>query len=161
MKRAVLLAILIVFGVFVYNAAFRYRVILPLIIPLLILVAVYYIITSVVTRKMVEKARGDSSFLLIPCSMIIKDGTELLGGALAVTSTELVFYSRASEKGGVRPSWSCFVPSIEGYTLKKVDDHHPGLSLSVAGEMKPVLFTSRKFAKMEKEFRAALGWPED
>lgn len=161
MKRLVLFLILAIFGVFVYFAAFKAMIIFPLLAPLLVLIVVYYVITSVVTRKMVEKARGDSSFFFQRCSMIVKDGTELLGGALAVTETEIVFYSRKAEKGGVKPSWSCFVQAIEGYTIGKVDTHHPGLSLSVSGESKPVLFTSRDFGKKEKDFRKALGWPEE
>ncbi len=161
MKRVILLLLLIVFGVFVYYAAFRQMVIYPLLLPLLVLIIIYYVTTSVVTRKMIEKVRGDGAFFFQRCSMIVKDGTELLGGALAVTGTEIVFYSRKSEKGGVKPSWSCFTSAVEGYTMKKVDDHHPGLSLSIAGENKPVLFTSREFQKNEKEFRKALGWPEE
>lgn len=161
MKRLVLLLILIIFGFFVYYAAAKSMVIWPLIFPLLLLVAVYYVITSLVTKKMIERVRGTEDFYCQRCSMIVKDGTELLGGALAVTDNEIVFYARASEKGGVKPSWSCFVSALEGYTIKKVDDHHQGLALSVKGETKEVRFTSKAFQKTEKEFRAALGWPEE
>ncbi len=161
MKRLILFLVLAVFGIFVYFASFKGMIIWPLLLPLLALVGVYYVITSLVTRSMIVKARGDGAFLFIPCSMIIKNGTELLGGALAVTATEVVFYSRKSEKGGVVPSWSCFVPSIEGYQMKKVDNHHHGLSLSIAGEDREILFASRRFQKNEKAFRAALGWPEE
>ena len=161
MKRLVLLLLLAVFGVFVYYAAFKYRIIWPLIFPLMALVAIYYVITSVVTRKMIEKVRGKEDFFYQKCSMIIKDGTELQGGAMAVTGTEIVFYARASEKGGVKPVWSCFVSVLEGYTIKKVDTHHHGIALSVAGEDKEILFTSKDFGKNEKAFRAALGWPEE
>lgn len=161
MKRLILFLVLAVFGIFVYFASFKGMIIWPLLLPLLALVGVYYVITSLVTRSMIVKARGDGAFLFIPCSMIIKNGTELLCGALAVTATEVVFYSRKSEKGGVVPSWSCFVPSIEGYQMKKVDNHHHGLSLSIAGEDREILFTSRRFQKNEKAFRAALGWPEE
>lgn len=161
MKRLILFLVLAVFGIFVYFASFKGMIIWPLLLSLLALVGVYYVITSLVTRSMIVKARGDGDFLFIPCSMIIKNGTELLGGALAVTATEVVFYSRKSEKGGVVPSWSCFVPSIEGYQMKKVDNHHHGLSLSIAGEDREILFTSRRFQKNEKAFRAALGWPEE
>ncbi len=161
MKRLVLLLILIIFGIFVYFAAARNVIIWPLVIPLLCLVAVFYVITSLVTRKMIEHVRGNGDFYYQRCSMIVKDGTELLGGALAVTANEIVFYSRASAKGGVKPSWSCFVQALEGYTIKKVDDHHPGIALSVKGETKEVRFTSKNFQKTEKELRKALGWPEE
>ncbi len=161
MKRVVLLLILAFFGVFVYYAAVKSTVIWPLIAPMLALVVVYYVITSVVTRAMIEKVRGDDSFFCQRCSMIVKEGTELLGGSLAVTESEVVFYARKSEAGGVKPSWSCFTNQIEGYTIRKVDDHHLGLALSVSGESKEVRFTSRSFQKNEKEFRKALGWPEE
>lgn len=160
MKRAVLALILVIFGFFVYYAAFRYMVIWPLLFPLLALVGVFYVITSVVTDGMIKKVRKDSFFYL-RCSMIVKNGEELQGGALAVTPTELVFYARRSEKGGVKPVWSCFTEAVEGYTMKKVDDHHNGISLAVSGETGEIRFVSRRAAKMEKEFRAALGWPEE
>ncbi len=157
MKRTVLFLILAVFGIFVYNAAFRYMVIWPLLFPLLALVGIYYVITSVVTRKMIAKVRDDD-FLYLRCSMISDNGEELQGGALAVTSSELVFYVRRSEKGGVNPAWSCFAQSVDGYTMKKVDTHHSGLALSLAGETKEVRFVSRSIKGKEAELRKALGW---
>ena len=158
MKRLILLAILAIFGVFVYYAAFRSALLFPLLLPLAVLVAVFYVVTSLVTKGMIEKGRGEGDFLYLRCSMIVENGTSLLGGALAVTPTEIVFYSRASERGGAKPSWSCFTASVEGYTMKKVDDHHPGLSLSIAGEEREICFASRSFQKNEKAFREALGW---
>ena len=161
MKRLILLAILAIFGVFVYYAAFRSTLLFPLLLPLAVLVAVFYVVTSLVTKGMIEKVRGEGDFLYLRCSMIVRNGTDLLGGALAVTPTEIVFYSRASERGGAKPSWSCFTASVEGYTMKKVDDFHPGVSFAIKGETDEIRFTSRRIAKEEKEFRKALGWPEE
>ena len=160
MKRFVLFLILAVFGVFVYFAALHSVIIWPLVFPLFILVAIFYVISSVVTKKMIEKTRKDD-FFFIRASMITKDGNELIGGALAVTQNEVIFYSRLSAKGGVKIVWSCFTQAIEGYTMKKVDDFHRGVSLSVSGENSEVRFTSRRIAKEEKAFRKALGWPEE
>ena len=161
MKRIILLLILAIFGVFVYFAAFRNVIIWPLMLPLLVLVVVYYVISSVVTRKMVEKVRKVDSFYFIRANMIPRDGKELIGGALTVTPSEIIFYSRLSAKGGVKPIWSCFTPEVEGYTMKKVDDFHPGISFAIKGETDEIRFTSRRIAKEEKEFRKALGWPEE
>ena len=62
MKRFVLFLILAVFGVFVYFAALRSVIIWPLVFPLFILVAIFYVISSVVTKKMIEKTRKDDFF---------------------------------------------------------------------------------------------------
>ena len=91
MKRIILLLILAIFGVFVYFAAFRNVIIWPLMLPLLVLVVVYYVISSVVTRKMVEKVRNVDSFYFIRANMIPRDGKELRGGALPGTPSELIF----------------------------------------------------------------------
>ena len=50
---------------------------------------------------------------------------------------------------------------IEGYTIKKVDDWHKGIVLSLAGSESEVKIASRDIDKKEKEFRKALGWPEE
>ena len=158
MRRMLLLAVLAVFGVFVYYAAFRGIRIWALLPVLAALVAIWYTVSFVVTRKMVEKARGDVSFLFIRCSLITPDGNELVPGALAVTETELVFYARKNSSGGVIPRWSCFVTEIEGYSIEKVDDHHKGLSLSLTGGTSAVKFASSSFTKKESLFRNAIGW---
>ena len=161
MNRTILLLILLVFGVFVYFIAFRGILVWPLIIPLAVLVALYYVVTSLVTRKMIEKARGEGSFFYLKASLISRDGTSITPGAMAVTDNEIVFYVRRSAKGGVRPMWSCFVQALDGYTIKKVDDRHPGIVLSLAGEESEVKFASRSIAGEEAAFRKALGWPEE
>lgn len=159
MSRSILLAILALFGIFVYLAAFKGLIVWPLMLPILILVGIYYITTSLVTRKMLEKGRGDSDFFSVRAGLISKDGTTLTQGAIAVTSTEIVFYSRKTANGGIKPAWSCFVAELEGYTIKKVDDWHKGIVLSLAGSESEVKLASRDIEKKESEFRAALGWP--
>ena len=161
MSRSILLLILLLFGIFVYYAAFKGLLIWPLMAPIFILLLIYYVTTSLVTRKMLEKGRGESGFFSIRASLISKDGTSLTPGALAVTETEIVFYGRKGPRGGIKPLWSCFVPEIEGYTIKKVDDWHRGIILSLSGESSEVKIASRGIGKSEKDFRKALGWPEE
>ena len=161
MSRAILLAILALFGVFVYLISFEGMIVWPLMAPIVLLVALYYVTTSLVTRRMLEKARGESDFFSCRASLVSKDGTSLTPGAMAVTRNEIVFYARKGPKGGVRPAWSCFVLEIEGYTLKKVDDWHNGIILSLSGENQEVKIASRQIAKEEDRFREALGWPEE
>ena len=161
MSRPILLAILALFGIFVYLAAFKGLIVWPLMVPILLLVGIYYITTSLVTRKMLEKGRGDSDFFSVRAGLISKDGTSLVQGAIAVTGNEIVFYSRKSTKGGIKPAWSCFTAEIEGYTIKKVDDWHKGIVLSLSGSDSEVKLASRDIEKREKDFRKALGWPEE
>ena len=161
MSRPILLAILVLFGIFVYLAAFKGIIVWPIMVPILLLVAVYYITTSLVTRRMLVKGRGDSDFFSVRAGLVSKDGTSLTQGAIAVTGNEIVFYSRKSAKGGIKPSWSCFTAELEGYTIKRVDDWHKGIVLSLAGSDSEVRFASREIEKKEAEFRKALGWPEE
>ena len=161
MSRPILLAILALFGIFVYLAAFKGLIVWPLMVPILLLVGIYYITTSLVTRKMLEKGRGDSDFFSVRAGLISKDGTSLVQGAIAVTGNEIVFYSRKIAKGGIKPTWSCFTAEIEGYTIKKVDDWHKGIVLSLSGSDSEIKLASRDIEKKEKDFRKALGWPEE
>ena len=160
MSRAILLSILVLFGIFVYLISFEGMIVWPLMVPVVLLVGIYYIITSVVTRRMIEKARGEGDFFSVRASLVSKDGTSLTPGAIAVTNSEIVFYARKGPMGGVRPVWSCFVAEIEGYTMKKVDDWHNGIILSLTGEDREIKIASRSIAKNEVRFRTALGWPE-
>ena len=59
MKRLVLFFLLVIFGVFVYYASFRGMVIWPLLVAELLLVGIYYIITALVTEKMIRKVEDE------------------------------------------------------------------------------------------------------
>ena len=158
MKRAVLFSILAVFAVFVYFASFRGMVIWPLILLELPLVAVYYLISSVVTEKMIRKQRGNESFMYVKASMITPDSTTLMPGALTITSSDVIFYTRRSAGGGVKVSWSCSSREINEYNLGKIDGFHKGLSLTLSGQEEPVKFVSGSVQTREAELRSALNW---
>ena len=158
MKRAVLFLILAVFAIFVYYASFKGMIIWPLMAVEMPLVAVYYVISSVVTEKMVRKQRGTESFMFVRASMITPDSTTLIPGALTITSSEVIFYSRKGAKGGVSIAWSCSVPEISEYSLGKVDGFHKGISLTLHGHEEPQKFVSNAIQSRESELRGALGW---
>ncbi len=153
MKRIILLLILAVFGVFVYFISFKGMVIYPMIPAMALLVLIYYL-STLVTRKMVEKAMGGKCYYA-RCSRISEDDAELLPGALAVTDKEAVFYIRKDLRS-LKPIWSCSAHEIESYEMKKVDDHHSGLVLKVSGE--ELRFASSSISKSEAELRSYLGW---
>ncbi len=161
MTKLILLLILILFGVFVALMAFRSMIVWPLMAPIFLLLVLYYITSSLVTRKMLEKGRGEKDFFSIRCSLVSKDGTAITPGAMTVTANEIVFYSRKSWKGGIKPIWSCFSQELEGYTIKRVDDRHAGIVLSLAGANAEVKIASSSIQKKEKAFRNALAWPEE
>lgn len=160
MGKNLKLLIALNFGVIVYFMSFKSMIVWPLFLPLFILTAVWYVTVFVVTEKMVRKVRGDEPFYFSKCQMI-NEKNEMVYGALAITENEIVFYKRQSLKGGVTIGWTTFTASIESYRLEKVDDYHPGVTLSVSGENHPVKICSKQIFKDEKAFRKALGWPED
>ena len=138
MKRLILFLILAVFGLFVYFISFKGEVYLLFIPVLAVLIAVYYVISSLVTEKMIEKST-------VP-------------GALAVTSSEIVFYVRKDAAGNIKPAWSCSVSEIESYDIRKVDERHSGIAIKLAGAEDEVKFISSSIAKKEAEFKKQLGW---
>ena len=153
-----LFLILAVFAVFVYFASFRGMIIWPLMVAELPLVAIFYVITSVVTEKMIRKQRGDETFMYVKASMISSDSANLLPGALTITKSEIIFYSRKSAGGGVMVSWSCSVPEVSEYNLGKVDGFHKGVSFTLTGREEPQKFVSNSIQKREGELKSALGW---
>lgn len=161
MAKTFKLLIALIFGVIVYFMAVKSMIVWPLFIPLLIVVILWYVTSFVVTEKMVRKARGEEKFFFLRCQMVDEVKNELVYGALTVTSNEILFCRRKSASGGVEIVWSCFTAALEGYELGKVDEFHPGVSLSISGENKKVRIVSKGIAKREKEFRSALGWPEE
>lgn len=158
MKTVLLWLIIVVFGIFVYYSAFKGMVLLFLLPVIILLTGVWYVVSYVVTHKMVIKARGSEDFWYHRCSYVKPGGVDLVPGALAVTDKELVFYTRKSGMGGVVPVWSCFTPEIESYNLGKVDDHHKGLELALTGSLSGEKFVTSKLQAEEAEFRKALGW---
>lgn len=158
MKKLVLFLILAVFGIFVYFVSFRGAVLYPLIFVLIVMVGIYYVISSLVTRKMVVKARGEEGFFYLRCSKISDDETSTIPGALAVTSHELVFYVRKDAIGHIRPLWSCSVQELDSYDIRKVDDHHSGIAIKLAGDENEIKFISSSIARKESGFKSALGW---
>lgn len=158
MKRLILFLILAVFGLFVYFISFKGEVYLLFIPVLAVLIAVYYVISSLVTEKMIEKKRDDENFFYLKCSKISDDETSTVPGALAVTSSEIVFYVRKDAVGNIKPAWSCSVSEIESYDIRKVDERHSGIAIKLAGAEDEVKFISSSIAKKEAEFKKQLGW---
>lgn len=158
MKGFLLALIVIVFGIFVFYSAFRGMVLLFLLPVLIALTALWYVVSFLVTRKMVVKARGVDDFWYHRCSYVKPGGEDMVSGALAVTEQEIVFYARKSGKGGVVPVWSCFTPELESYNLGKVDEHHKGIELALSGGLSGVKFVTSKLQGQEGDFRKAIGW---
>lgn len=160
MGKNLKLLIFLNFGVIVYFMAFKDMIIWPLFIPLFIIVAIWYVTVFVVTEKMVRKVRGEEPLFFTRCQMI-DEKNEMVYGALTATENEIVFYKRKSLKGGIEIVWTAFVSGIESYRMEKVDDYHPGITISINGENHPFKFCSKDIFKREKEFRKAIGWPEE
>lgn len=159
MKRVLLLILLLLFGAmlyFLYTSSILYWPFLP---AMGVVLALYYVSTSVVTKSMVAKIRNED-FFIVKANKASDDGKELIPGALVVTKDELIFYTRKNWNGGVKVIWSGFTNSLEGYSLARVDDKHRGIILNYPKE-EVVKIGSPSISKKEKEFRAALGWPEE
>lgn len=161
MSRALLALLFIVFGVFVFLMCFKNTVVYPLLIPIIIIVALWYIVTFLVTKKMVDKARGGEKLLFLRGQYIDSAKNDVIYGALAVSSNELVFYKRRNWNGGIMPIWSAFNTTVESYELEKVDGKHNGIKISIRGEIHPILIISSSIEKEEKAFRTLLGWGDE
>ncbi|MBQ0070407.1 MAG: hypothetical protein KBS81_00885 [Spirochaetales bacterium] len=156
-----LLVVVIIVGIFVYYAAFKGIIYLYFFPLMAASVALWYFCTFYLSEKMVRKVRGDEKLFFQRAQMIDEKKNELITGALVVTESEMVFYKRKGYKGGLSVVWSCFTNQIESYSMCVVDDHHKGMNLNLRREKKPVRFCSAKLMEREKEFRSALGWPEE
>ncbi len=153
-----LMVLVIVVGVFSYFVAFKGVVHLWMLPLLIVLTAVWYVCTALVTKGMVKKSRGGEEFFYSRASLVNSSETELVSGALVVTKSEIVFYKRLRYLGGVKPVWSAFTSQIESYSLEKVDDKHDGIIITLNNCDDRIKVASRSLKKHEEELRKALGW---
>lgn len=121
----------------------------------------FYVMTALVTEKMVKSSLKDGNAFCVRAGLVKTGGKELLSGILSVSSGMLMYHVRKGDLGGVRLVWSADVQTLEEYSIGKIDEYHSGIRLKLKGEDSEYLFSSRKIASMEKEFRAALGWPDE
>ena len=56
---------------------------------------------------------------------------------------------------------SAFSSTLSSYSIDFVTEKKMGLKLVLKGEKEEVKFVSPKMKEREKEFRKALGWPEE
>ena len=153
-----LLVLVIAVGIFSYFAAFKGEVHIWMIPVLILLTAVWYVCTALVTKGMIKKSRNGEDFFYSRGGLVSENGTELISGALVVTGSEIVFYQRKRYLGGVKPIWSAFTSQIESYSLEKVDDKHDGVIFTLNNSDDKVKVASKGLKKSEEEFRKALGW---
>ena len=162
MKKAVLYAIPLILAVIIFVPIAERVLYWSLFALMFILVYLYHVMEEVVPIKAVEKSLSSTDFFRLKCGYIKTKGdkAELRKGLFVIYAGTILFYVRASWKGGAVIEQSVSGEAIESYTMCKVDDYHPGLLLTLNGGDE-VKFTSRKFASLEKEIRVALGWPEE
>lgn len=159
MKKDPLLIVLVIcVGIFSYFAAFKGEVHIWMIPILVALTALWYVASSLVTRKMIEKRREGESFFFTRAGLVSNNETELIKGAVAVTGNEIVFYKRKGYFGGIIPIWSCFVSQLESYSIEKVDDKHDGIIFTLKDDDDKIKVASSSFKKREEEFRKTIGW---
>lgn len=159
MKKDPLLIVLVIcVGIFSYFAAFKGEVHIWMIPILVLLTALWYVMTAVVTRHMVEKRRKGETFFFSPASLVSKNETELIKGAVVITGSEIIFYKRKGYFGGITPIWSCFLNQLESYSIEKVDDKHNGIIFTLKDDDNKIKVASSSFKKREDELRAIIGW---
>ena len=84
-----------------------------------------------------------------------------MSGALIVTKDEIVFAKRKGYFGGIQVMWSAFSSTVSSYSFDFITEKKMGLKLFLKGGKEEVKFVSPKIKEREKEFRKALGWPEE
>ena len=161
MKDPLLLLLLALVGVFLYLVIVK-GVIYPWFLLLMVFVtALWYIANHYISRKMVEKTRKGEEFFFQNAQMVDQTGTELLSGALIVTKDEIVFAKRKGYFGGIQVLWSAFSSTVSSYSFDFITEKKMGLKLFLKGGKEEVKFVSPRIKEREKEFRKALGWPEE
>jgi len=122
------------------------------------LAGLYFVLNSLVTDKMVEKELGSSDFYSVSAGVIETNGQKaiLVQGRFVICQGMALFYVRKRAGGGVTLKDSFPCESVRNYTLKKVDDFHPGIEFEVDGGEKA--FTGKKFSSSVDALEKALGW---
>ncbi len=157
-KDPLLIVIVVCVGIFSYFAAFKGEVHIWMIPVIVALTGLWYVATSVVTKRMIEKRREGEPFFFCQGGLVNKTETELLRGALAATESEIIFYKRKGYFGGITPLWSCFLSQLESYSIEKVDDKHDGIIFTLKDDDDKIKVASNAFKKREDEFRKSIGW---
>lgn len=158
MSKALLLLMLVFFGIFVFLMCFKNLIIYPLLIPIIVLVVIWYFVTFFVSKKMVSKKRVGEEYLFFRGQLIDKNSGDITYGALAVSKNDMVFYKRKAWNGGVEIIWSAFVPALESYEMGDVDGKHKGIKLSIKGDLHPILIACKEIGKEEDAFATMIGW---
>lgn len=161
-KRIVLIAIPVLLALAIFVPIQNRVIYWSLFAAMFVLVYLYHVMEDVVPVKDVVKSLGTSDFFSLKCGYVeIKDAkAELRKGLMVIYGGTVLFYVRARATGGASLVQSIAAEAIETYTMCKVDDYHQGVTFTLNGGDE-VKFTSKKIASMEKEMRAALGWPEE
>lgn len=161
LKRFVQLAIPVVLLVIIFGKIENRIIYWSLFLLIFVLIYLFHIMEDVVSAKMIEKTLGTKEFWSIEAGYIVtqKNNAILQKGRLVVYEGQMMFYKRGKDIGGVSLLYSLPVDTIEGYTLEKVDEFHPGVRLATSNG--DVCFTSSKIAKEEAAFRESLGWGDE
>lgn len=157
MKKLLLLLLVALFGGMVYFIYFKGLIYWQFIPAMAIVLALYYVASTVVTKSMVKKVLGDDEFFITKGSIPSKDQKELIVGALVITKNDILFYKRKEALGGVSLIYSANVNALETYTLDKVDDIHNGIVFHFNGD-EEVKIGAYGMSKKENEMRHVLGW---
>lgn len=157
MKKLLLLLLVALFGGMVYFIYFKGLIYWQFIPAMAIVLALYYVASTVVTKSMVKKVLGDEEFFITKGSIPSKDQKELIVGALVITKNDILFYKRKEAFGGVSLIYSANVNALETYTLDRVDDVHNGIIFHFNGD-EEVKIGAYGMSKKENEMRHVLGW---
>ena len=158
MSKLLLYLMLLLFGIFVFLMTFKQMIVYPLLIPIILLVVLWYFVTFHVSKKKVLKIRKGEEFLFFRAQLIEETNSNVIHGALVVSSGVMVFYKRKDWKGNLEIIWSTFTPELESYELCTVDGKHKGIKLSVKGDLHPTLIASNGIYASEEAFKSMLGW---
>ncbi len=157
MKKLLLLLLVALFGGFVYFIYFKGLIYWQFLPALAAVVALYYVVATVVTESMVRKVLGDEEFFITKGSIPSKDQKELIVGALVITKNDILFYKRKAALGGISLIYSANVNALETYTIDRVDDVHNGIIFHFNGDDE-VKIGAHGMSKKENEMRHVLGW---
>ena len=138
----------------VYTSMYKGYVFTPMLLLLALFAALYYVTTSIVTRKMVNKKEGKniSSF-----KGGLVDKNDLIPGRLAFDKEKIVFYKRKGDLGGLEESMHIATGDLQSYNIGKINEYHSGIKLKTT-DGSEYSIKCKEILGNESVFLSAIGW---
>ncbi len=154
LHKAVIAGVLASILYLVYTSLYKGYIFTPILLVMTLLALLYYVMTSVVTKGMVNRKEKKDT---LSARAGLVDSDNLIPGRLAFDSGRITFYRRKGDLGGVTAEFSIRTEDLESYSIGKINEYHSGIRLkSIDG--REYSLKSSAIIRDEKTFSDALGF---